>query len=83
MAFFLSFEVPIILRGRPAVVRVIDHYVSDGDLNDDGELMPEEIVFNYKVFDVEEDAEIMQLSADEQQEIYKKVLEDLQAICEE
>jgi len=83
MAFFLSFEVPIILRGRPAVVRVLDHHVKDGDLDDDGELMAEEIVFNYKVFDVEEDAEITQLSTDEQQEIYKKVLEDLQAICEE
>ncbi|GEM_PF-4340310 len=82
MMFFLTFEITILLRGRPAVVKVTDHFVHDGDLSDDGEPEPEEIVFNYRVFDVEEDAEIVQLSEEEQWMIHKAVLEDLQSICE-
>ena len=69
------------LRGRPVLVQLHDHYIQDGDLDDDGELLPDELVFNYRVFDLEEEAEITQLSTDDQWVIYKAILEDLQSIC--
>lgn len=71
------------LRGRPHVIQVNDHYIEDGDLDEDGDLLPDNIVFNYRVFDLEEDAEIVQLTREEHEECYKAVLADLQSLCDE
>ena len=81
MGVYLSFEVPIILRGRPAVIQVIDHYIEDGDVTDDGELLPDELIVTYKVFDQEEDAEIVQLTQEEHDMCYRAILKDLEDIC--
>jgi hypothetical protein len=83
MGVFLSFEVTVDLNGRPVVVRVTDHYIQDGDMDDEGNLLTDELVFNYRVFDVEEDAEITQLSTEDQLTIRKAILEDLHSICED
>jgi hypothetical protein len=83
MGVFLSFEVTVDLNGRPVVVRVTDHYIQDGDMDDEGNLLTDELVFNYRVFAVEEDAEITQLSTEDQLTIRKAILEDLHSICED
>jgi hypothetical protein len=80
---WVSIDIMLELDGRPVLVQLHDHQIQDGDLNEDGELMPEELVFNYRVFDVEEDAEITQLSLEDQQVIRKAIIEDLQSICKE
>lgn len=77
----MSFELTIVLRGRPVIVQLRDHYIDDGDLNDEGELQPDELVFNYRVFDLEEEAEITQLSTEEREVIRKAIIVDLQEIC--
>lgn len=69
------------LHGRPVLVQIHDHHIQDGDVNEDGELLPDELVFNYRVFDIEEDAEITQLSTEDQEVIYRAILADLQSIC--
>jgi hypothetical protein len=83
MGFWLSIDLTLELNGRPVLVQLHDHYIQDGDLNDEGELMPDELIFNYRVFDVEEDAEITQLSLEDQQVIRKAIIDDLQSICQE
>jgi hypothetical protein len=81
VGFYLSIELTIDLGGRPVLVQLHDHYIQDGDLNDEGELLTDELVFNYRVFDIEEDAEITQLSKEDQEVIYKAIIADLQSIC--
>jgi hypothetical protein len=78
---YLSFEVPITLRGRPAVILVVDHHIQDGDVTDDGELLPDELVFAYRVFDPEEEAEIVSLTQEERDMCYAAIIKDLQALC--
>ena len=68
------------LGDRPVLVQLHDHYIQDGDVID-GELQPDELVFNYRVFDVEEEAEITKLSTEDQFAIRKAILDDLQSIC--
>ena len=80
---WVSIDLTVDLNGRPVLVQLHDHQIQDGDLNEEGELMPDELVFNYRVFDIEEDAEITQLSLEDQQVIRKAIIEDLQSICEE
>jgi hypothetical protein len=82
MGVYVTFEVPITLRGRPAVVLVIDHHIQDGDLTDDGVLLPDELVFNFRVFDTEEEAEIIQLTQEERDMCYAAIVADLQDICD-
>jgi hypothetical protein len=81
MGIYISFDLLVDLGTRRVLVQVHDHYIQDGDLDEDGELLPDNIVFNYKVFDLEEDAEILQLTTEEQWTIHKALLEDLQSIC--
>jgi hypothetical protein len=81
MGFYVSIELPVMLGHRAVLVQLHDHYIQDGDISDEGELLTDELVFNYRVFDVEEDAEITQLSAEDQEIIYKALLADLQSIC--
>lgn len=82
MGFWVSIDLTVDLNGRPVLVQLHDHYIQDGDVVD-GELQPEELVFNYRVFDIEEDAEITQLSLEDQQVIRKAIMDDLQSICAE
>ena len=81
MGLYVSLELTITLRGRPVLVQLHDHYIEDGDLDKEGEPLPDNLVFNYRVFDVEEDAEITQLSEEDKWVIYKAILDDLQHIC--
>jgi hypothetical protein len=74
-------EFTLALRGRPVLVQVRDHQILDGDLDEQGEPLPDELVFQFRVFDLDEDAEITQLSPAEQGTIYQAILSDLQAIC--
>jgi len=77
----VSFDVPFILRGRSVVLRVTDLYIQDGDLTDDDELLPDELIITYKVFDVEEEAELLQLTPEEREACYKAILKDLEDLC--
>jgi len=81
MGLWVSFEVEIHLRGRPLLVQVQDHYIQDGDVDEDGQLLTDELVFTYKVFDPEEEAEITQITTEEHEHIYKAIIADLQQIC--
>lgn len=83
MGFWVSIDLTVELNGRPVLVQLHDHYIQDGDLDDDGEPMPEELAFNYRVFDIEEDAEITKLSTEDQEVIRKAILADLHSICAE
>lgn len=80
MSFWVSIDLTVELNGRPVLVQLHDHYIQDGDVID-GELQPDELVFNYRVFDIEEEAEITKLSAEDQFIIRKAILEDLHSIC--
>jgi hypothetical protein len=80
---WVSIDITVELNGRAVLVQLHDHQIQDGDLNEEGELMPDELVFNYRVFDIEEEAEITQLSLEDQQVIRKAIIEDLQSICKE
>jgi len=78
MGFYVSFELEIMLGARQVVVLLLDHYVRDGDLEDEHDT----IEFRYKVFDPQEEAEITQLSAEDRETIYNAIMADLQTICE-
>jgi len=79
--YYISFEVPIVLRGRPAVIQVNDLYIQDGDCDLDGEPLPDALVLQYRVFDSDEEAEILQLTVEERDACYKAILKDLEDIC--
>jgi len=79
----MTFEIAITLRDRPVLVRIQDHYIQDGDVDEHGNLLADELVFEYRVFDVEEDAEITQISPAEHDQIYSAIIEDLKSMCEE
>lgn len=83
MGFWVSIDLIVDLNGRSVLVKLHDHYIQDGDLDDDGEPMPDELAFNYRVFDIEEDAEIVKLSTEDQETIRKAIVADLQSICAE
>jgi hypothetical protein len=68
------------LRGRSLLVQY-DHVISDGELDEDGEPLPDDLQFNYRVFDLEEEAEITQLNAEDRQMIHQAIMTDLQTIC--
>jgi hypothetical protein len=82
VGFWVSIDLTVELNGRAVLVQLHDHYIQDGDV-EDGELQPDELVFNYRVFDIEEDAEITKLSTEDQLTIRKAIIEDLQSICQE
>lgn len=77
MGFWVSFELEVFLRGRTLVVKVHDHYVQDGEMDEDDQL-----VFAYQLFDPEEEAEITQITPEEHEIIYKAILADFATICE-
>jgi len=64
------------------MVQVRDHHIQDGDVDEDGQLLTDELVFTYQVFDPEEEAEVIQITAEEHEVIYKAIIADLQHICE-
>jgi hypothetical protein len=76
----LSTEVTVVLARGPVLVKLLDHYITDGELID-GDLSPDELEFNYRVFDIEEDAEILQLSHEDREIIWKALVVELQSIC--
>jgi len=79
----VSIDLTVELNGRFVLVQLHDHYIQDGDLDDDGEPMADELAFNYRVFDIEENAEITKLSTEDQEVIRKAIIADLQSICAE
>lgn len=76
MGFWVSFELEVPLRGRTLVVKVHDHYVQDGEMDEEDEL-----VFVYQLFDPEEEAEITQITTEEHDIIYKAIIADFASIC--
>lgn len=78
----MSISVPLMLRGRAVVAEVTDHYIQDGELDDDGFAAPDELVFVYRVYDVEEEVELVGLTQEEHDQIQKAIIEDFQNICE-
>jgi hypothetical protein len=82
VGFYVSISVPMVLRGRAVVVEVIDHYIQDGEIDDDGFAAPDELIFAYKVYDTEAEAEIVGLTQEEHGQIQKAIIEDFQNICE-
>lgn len=79
----MSFDVPTTLRGRPVTIRVIDQLIQEHQMDDDGEILVDEIVFQYKVYDDEENAEILRLTEEEKQQCWDAILKDLQGVCDE
>ena len=79
----MSFDVAITLRGKPVTIRVIDQFIQEHQLDDDGEVLVDEVEFQYKVFDPEEEAEIVQLTREERHECWSAIMKELQAICDE
>jgi hypothetical protein len=79
----MSFDVAIELRGKPATIRVIDQLIQEHHFDDEGDWVVDELFFQYKVYDDEEDAEILHLSAEEKQLCHDAILKDIQSICDE
>jgi|KBSMisStaDraftv2_1062788.scaffolds.fasta_scaffold832747_3 hypothetical protein len=79
----MSFDLAIVLRGKPMTIRVIDQLIQEHQFDEDGELLVDEIVFQYKVYDDEEEAEVVQLTAEERTLCHNEILKDLQGICDE
>jgi hypothetical protein len=79
----MSFDLAIVLRDKPVVIRVIDQLIQEHQFDDDGDILIDEIVFQFKVFDEEEDAEILNLTAEEREVCHQAILKDLQSICDE
>jgi predicted RNA-binding protein with PUA domain len=71
------------LRGRPCTIRVIDQLIQEHHFDDEGEIVEDKVVFQFKVYDDEEDAEIIQLSEEERRQCFEAMLADLQDICDE
>jgi hypothetical protein len=81
MGIWVSISLPMVLRGRAVSIELHDHYIQDGELDGDDYAAPDELVFDYKVYDIEEDAQVMALTDEERALIREQIIADLQNIC--
>jgi hypothetical protein len=72
----VSFEFTMTLRGREVLVQVRDYNI----LEDEGE---DVLYFHFKVYDQDEDCEIMALTDQERELVFGKCMDEVLGICQE